>query len=566
MKGDFEMASSTLYDCVSDTVDSTAVIAPGERLPVIFSHRELRRQILSLQKKLAKIGITQNDRVAIALPNSIELVVSFFSITFQRAVCAPLNPSYKQSEFEFYLNDLGAALLLLPKGAIDANGEAARAAKACDVAVAEISWDWCEVALPEQDLKTLAKRSPAELNVPEPQDIALILHTSGTTGRPKMVGNTLTSILCGLRLMWYQVPLSHENLCSTMCNIQSTYSLTNTDRTLLVMPLFHVHGLLAAFLTPLMSRGSIILPDRFSASEFWNDFVSFGANWFTAVPTMHQILLKNKLPSPMPSIRFVRSCSSPLAPTVHRALEKAFNAPVIEAYAMTEAAHQMTSNPLTGMRKPGSVGIPQGIKLKIKDEAGNNMPNGIIGEVSVKGSNVTAGYLGGPDIVQQPFTPAGYLRTGDQGYLDKDGYLFLTGRIKELINKGGEKISPIEIDNVLAHHPCISEAVSFAIDDALYGQEIAAAVVLREGAQLPAAELQAWCGERMVKFKIPKKVRFPRLEYSYKLLCQGRTLGLLTCSRKDILHRKNAKDSYRKGSTPPRRADNGRIRCIDLKW
>lgn len=304
--------------------------------------------------------------------------------------------------------------------------------------------------------------------------------------------------------MQLQVPLTHKNLCRTMINIQNTYDLTASDRTLLVMPLFHVHGLLAGFLAPLMSRGSVVVPARFSASEFWKGFVDFKANWFTAVPTIHQILLKNDLPSPMPSIRFVRSCSSPLSPTIHQQLETAFKAPVIEAYAMTEAAHQMTSNPLPpAVRKPGSVGIPQGVTLKIKDEAGYPLPRGKIGEVSVRGENLTPGYLGN---AASPFTPAGFLRTGDQGYLDRDGYLFLTGRIKELINKGGEKISPIEIDNVFIQHPKIQDAVSFAIDDELYGQDVAVAVVLQPGVQMSSAELLTWFSERVVKFKVPKKV------------------------------------------------------------
>ena len=293
-----------------------------------------------------------------------------------------------------------------------------------------------------------------------------------------------------------------------MVNIQNTYSLALLDRTLVVMPLFHVHGLLAGFLAPLMSRGSVIIPARFSASEFWQDFVKYGATWFTAVPTIHQILLKNALPSPMPAIRFVRSCSSPLSPTVHQQLEVIFNAPVVEAYAMTEAAHQMTSNPLPPeVRKPGSVGKPQGVTLDIKDESGDSLPRCQVGEVCVKGENVTPGYLGDPKVVGSPFTSTGFLRTGDQGYQDEDGYLFLTGRIKELINKGGEKISPIELDNVMVQHPQIQEAISFAIDDMLYGQEIAVAIVLQEGAQLSTNEFLTWIRGRVVKFKVPKKVR-----------------------------------------------------------
>jgi acyl-CoA synthetase (AMP-forming)/AMP-acid ligase II len=303
------------------------------------------------------------------------------------------------------------------------------------------------------------------------------------------------------------VPLSHKNLCQTIQNIKATYNLTRVDRTLLVMPLFHVHGLLAGFLAPLGSGGSLIMPPRFSASEFWRDFVTHKANWYTAVPTMHQILLRNDFPSPMPTIRFVRSCSSPLSPTVHKQLETIFNAPVLEAYAMTEAAHQMTSNPLPpAQHKPGSVGIAQGLELQIMDDEGNSLPQGKIGEVCVLGANVTSGYLGDPKVVASPFTESGYLRTGDQGYLDEEGYLFLTGRIKELINKGGEKISPIEIDNLLAQHPKVLEAVSFAIDDELYGQNVAVAIALREGCELSAEELLSWFGDRAAKFKIPKKV------------------------------------------------------------
>ena len=182
------------------------------------------------------------------------------------------------------------------------------------------------------------------------------------------------------------------------------------------------------------------------------------------------------------------------------------NAPVLEAYAMTEAAHQMTSNPLPpAQHKAGSVGIAQGLDLRIMDDEGRALPQGKIGEVCVLGSNVTSGYLG--EGIASPFTQNGYLRTGDQGYLDEEGYLFLTGRIKELINKGGEKISPIEIDNMLAQHPKVLEAVSFAIDDELYGQNVAVAITLREGTVLSEEELLSWFGERAAKFKIPKKVR-----------------------------------------------------------
>ncbi|KAL1864173.1 hypothetical protein VTK73DRAFT_6108 [Phialemonium thermophilum] len=277
---------------------------------------------------------------------------------------------------------------------------------------------------------------------------------------------------------------------------------------MLVMPLFHVHGLLCGLLAPFFSGGSVIVPPKFSASDFWHDFVTHKANWYTAVPTIHQILLKNPPPSPKPHIRFIRSCSSPLSPTVFHQLEATYNAPVLEAYAMTEAAHQMTSNPLPpGKRKPGSVGIGQGVEVVILDDDGDEVPQGKEGEICIRGENVTKGYLNNPTANASAFTKGGFFRTGDQGRKDEDGYVVITGRIKELINKGGEKISPIELDNLLTTHPAVSEAVSFAIPDELYGQDIGVAVVRKPGAQLGQDELREWVAGKLAKFKVPKKVR-----------------------------------------------------------
>lgn len=279
---------------------------------------------------------------------------------------------------------------------------------------------------------------------------------------------------------------------------------------MLVMPLFHVHGLLCALLTPLLTGGSMIVPVKFSASDFWDSFVKHQANWYTAVPTIHQILLKNPAPSPLPKIRFIRSCSSPLSPEVLHQLEAKFRAPVLEAYAMTEASHQMTSNPLPPAKAiPGSVGIPQGVELKILDDQGDEVPQGQEAEICIKGENVTKGYINNPSANASSYTKNGFFRTGDQGKLDKDGYLYITGRIKELINKGGEKISPIELDNVLMTNPKVSEAVSFAVPDDMYGQDIGVAIVLKNGQKADATEIKAWMAEKLVKFKVPKKVSCP---------------------------------------------------------
>ena len=288
-----------------------------------------------------------------------------------------------------------------------------RAARKFNAAIAECYWDGKEVVLDVKHPGNLARERNKPVNQAQPDDVALVLHTSGTTGRPKAV------------------PLTHRNLTTTMKNIQATYELTPHDRTMLVMPLFHVHGLLAGFLAPLSSGGSVVVPPKFSASEFWRDFMQHQANWYTAVPTIHQILLRTPLPTPKPSLRFIRSCSSPLSPKVFHDLERAFEAPVLEAYAMTEAAHQMTSNPLPrhGKRIPGSVGVGQGVEVKILDEKGTEVPIGKEGEICIQGENVTKGYLNNPTANASSFTSGGFFRTGDQGKMDEQRYVFITGRI-----------------------------------------------------------------------------------------------------------------------------------------
>lgn len=297
------------------------------------------------------------------------------------------------------------------------------------------------------------------------------------------------------------------------------------------MPLFHVHGLLAGFLAPLFSGGSIIVPPRFSASDFWDNFISYKANWYTAVPTIHQILLRNQPPAKMPKIRFIRSCSSPLSPRTFDELERAFKAPVLEAYAMTEAAHQMTSSPLPPAKRfPGSVGVGQGVEIRILDSDGIEKAQGFEGEICIRGENVTKGYLNNPEANKTSFTKDGFFRTGDQGKQDEDGYVILTGRIKELINKGGEKISPVEIDNVVAQHPAVAEAVSFAIADELYGQDVGLAVVLKQDGNIEGDNLRGWIASRLAKFKVPKHVRRTSASH-WNIVNQDRYSSPITCQK-----------------------------------
>lgn len=458
----------------------TAAVAAGGGPPI--SYDQLRLQVASLAATLGKLGIGRGDRVAIALPNGIEMLVSFLAASVA-GTAAPLNPAYKLEEFRFYLDDTGArALIVPPQGAHEA-----RAAAGDNILIIEADLDSLgnvrfQAATP--------KPSKASHCNPGPADIALILHTSGTTSRPK------------------RVPLSHANLMVSARTVAATYGLSPTDVSLCVMPLFHVHGLVASTLATLSTGGTVVLVPRFNPLSFWSLVRDNRATWYSAVPTIHQLLLsrskRNARPSGAELLRFVRSCSSALSPQIMAEMENTFGVPVLEAYGMTEAAHQMASNPLPpGPRQPGTVGLATGVEIAILNEQGDLLPAGTRGEVSIKGSSVFGGYEENPEANAASFTN-GWFRTGDEGFLDTAGYLTLVGRIKELINRGGEKVAPREIDEALAAHPAVAEAVCFAIADRVYGEEVAAAVVLK-GA-VTEAELIKHCKELLADFKCPKVV------------------------------------------------------------
>ncbi|MBW0522592.1 hypothetical protein O181_062307 [Austropuccinia psidii MF-1] len=459
------------------------------------THSISANQLFKLANDLASTFIKirrPQMTISISLSNSIEFLTCFLAISQSALIAAPLNPLYTQNEANFYLSDSNSSLLLVHKGALDPNKPppgAILAAKKLGIPIAEVSYQPHPQSIAlnfniNQIAHQFISRAPTK------DDIVLLLHTSGTTGKPKAV------------------PLTHQNMIATIRNIQATYALSPKDRSFIIMPLFHVHGLLAGLFAPLGSGGSCVIPPRFSARTFWNEFILTKSNWYTAVPTIHQILLQTPTPSPLPTIRFIRSCSSALSPATHDQLERAFQAPVLEAYAMTEATHQMTSNTLPpAQRKPGTVGKPVGVELKILDYTSENEVEE--GEVCIRGPNVTAGYLNNLTANQSSFTgPGGYFRTGDRGKFDQDGYLILTGRIKELINRGGEKISPIEIDSALLSIDGIVEAVTFGVPHAKYGEIPWAAVVLGgpSANQISEAIIQKELAKLLGQFKIPEKI------------------------------------------------------------
>ena len=435
-------------------------------------------------------GIGLDDRVAIVLPNGSEMASTFVCIGCG-ATTAPLNPSYRQEEFEFYLEDLNARALVVEQGS---TSPAVDAAKNKGVEVLEIAFSDTDPAGTFRFLSEPGGQAPARGGLGGPEDIALILHTSGTTSRPKIV------------------PLTHTNLTASAFNIQQSLLLTNKDRCVNVMPLFHIHGLVAAILASLNAGGSIYCTPGFNALKIFAWLDDAAPTWYTAVPTMHQAILqrasRNRDVIEKHPLRFIRSCSSALPPQVMVELEKCFDAPVIEAYAMTEAAHQMTSNPLPpAARKPGTVGIAAGPDVAIMDNDGNLLDSGAVGEVVIRGVNVTPGYENNPKANAENFTN-GWFRTGDQGIMDEEGYVSITGRLKEIINRGGEKISPREVDDVLMDHPAIQQVVTFAMPHAKLGEEVAAAAVLRDGESADEAEIRKFAATRLADFKVPRKILF----------------------------------------------------------
>jgi acyl-CoA synthetase (AMP-forming)/AMP-acid ligase II len=472
----------TLLDVLNAGHDQRVAIAAQSGLTLTY--RQLRDEVMRAAEYLSSCGVRPGERVAMVYPNSAEAIVLFLAAAVA-GTAAPLNPSYKREEFAFYLEDTRARVLLVPPG----DFLAAREALPAGGTVIEAGFDEGGALRLEPISQISSLRSA--LTEPRDDDVALVLHTSGTTSRPKMV------------------PLRHRNLAASVANIIPSYELTEDDVSLCVMPLFHVHGLVASALATLGSGGTVVVPQRFSPFEFWGLLGEHRVTWYSAVPTIHQMIVgraTNGKHAPTTSLRFARSCSSSLPPQLMGELEDLLNVPVLEAYGMTEASHQMASNPMPpSSRLPGSVGIGMGVEIAILGEHGNLLPVGAAGEVAVRGPNVMDGYEANPAATDSAFC-GDWFRTGDQGTLDHNGYLTLQGRIKELIIRGGEKIAPREIDEILGRHPAVAEAVTFGIPHKTWGEEVAAAVVLK--GEVGKRDLADFCRQHLADFKIPRQFFF----------------------------------------------------------
>ena len=452
-------------------------------------------------------GMADGDPVAIVSDSCIEYALALFAVLAAGARAAPLNPALAAPQLISRLGDVRARAVIVPEHLyVDfASTHDAAPLPVLTLAVTPGRDGRCSATLSSAPVPGHARGQTRGPEPPHPGDAAILMLTSGTTAAPKVV------------------PLTDANLLASIDGIRSIYQLTPEDATLLVMPLFHGHGLIAGLLATLASGGAGFMPGggRFHAGRFWPEMAAARATWYTAVPTIHQILLGRaggEYPAGgYPNLRFVRSCSAPLASAVQQDLESAFSAPVLQAYGMTETAHQVASNPLprNGPDKAASVGIATGAQIQVTQPDSRPAEAGETGEIWIRGATVTSGYLGDPQATADSFT-AGWFRTGDLGHQDADGYLFLTGRIKEIINRGGEKISPAAVDQILQSNPSVEDALSFGVPDKEYGEDIQAAVVLRPGHEVTEAELKDYSRSRLSAFEVPKRIFFlaslPRTE------------------------------------------------------
>ena len=436
-----------------------------------------------ISRQLAATNVKNSDRAAIVLPNGPLMASSFLSISSYMSA-APLNPSYKQEEFEFYLDDLKPKFLLVES---NSKSLAVIAAKNLNIPVFEMRIS------DNQPLGTFELfDKETDYKNPNDYDEALVLHTSGTTSRPKIV------------------PLSNLNIFTSAVNISKSLKLTADDHCLNIMPLFHIHGLIAVLSASAKVGASVCASNGFNALKFLDLAETQNITWYSGVPTMHQAILlraqKNSDKAKKLNLRFIRSSSASLPPAIFEQLNDTFQTPVIEAYGMTEATHQMASNPLPpAIQKPGLVGMPAGPEICIMNDKNEKLPEGEIGEICIKGDNVTNGYENNPEANKQSFVND-WFRTGDEGFFDEDGYLKISGRLKEIINKGGEKISPLEVDNILMDFPPIDQALCFGYKDKMLGEDIAVAIKLKENKSCTEDDIKSYANEKLAKFKIPKKI------------------------------------------------------------
>jgi long-chain acyl-CoA synthetase len=464
--------------------DSPYLIAPETGR--VLTYGELARQARNLCRFLLGAGYAPGDRVAFYCANGYQTAAVFLGTMYGGYVSVPLNLVSQAAQLEYVLGHSGTRLVFTDAEHAEALAERVKAAgRSIEIIVIDV----------DAPSLFLEERLPAlELAKPGEEFPALLMYTSGTTGRPK--GCLLT----------------HRNVISGGLFVQRAHQLTPEDRVLSSLPLYHINGQIVATVGPLVHGGSVVAPHRFSASQFWELLDRYECTWFNVVPTIISYLAAAPEAAKVDRssrVRFGRSASAALPPELHRAFEKKFGLSIIETMGMTETAAPIFTNPLEqAQRKYGSVGKPVGNVARVVRPDGTPCKPGETGELAVKGDNVMRAYYENPEETAKAFDAEGWMRTGDLGYVDEEGYYYVTGRLKELIIKGGENIAPREIDDALYKHPAVMDAAAVGIPDAHYGQEILCAVVLKPGKKASEEELRAFCEKELGRYKTPKVFRF----------------------------------------------------------
>ena len=442
-----------------------------------FSYREFQAAVGRTAGMLAAKGIRKGDVVSLLLPNSVEYIVAYFACWQLGALAGPVNGHLKSQEIAYVVSNSESKLMLVHSEFVQ---------KVEDIRVAFEVFD--------NERQTTGGFEGEKTEQINPEDEAIIIYTSGTTGKPK--GCLLT----------------HGNVIANARQIASWLGFTEKDRLLTIMPLFHMNAVSVTTMSALYAGGSTVVGQKFSASRFWNIISEYQVTSFGSVATMLSMLLST-YPDGVPAglktdqLRFAMCGSAPVPAEVLRRFEKTFNCLVVEGYGLSESTCRSTFNPPDERRRPGSCGLPIGNEMRVVDEDDREVPDGKLGEIVLRGENILKGYFKNEAATATAFRN-GWFHTGDIGYRDHDGFFYIVDRKSDMIIRGGENIYPREIDEVLYQHPQIAAAAVIGIPDELYGEDVAAVVVLKPEAKVSAAEVIEFCKARLADYKCPKTVRF----------------------------------------------------------
>jgi acyl-CoA synthetase (AMP-forming)/AMP-acid ligase II len=462
---------------------SVFFIAPHTGRSLTFG--ELRDSCIAVGAMLAMRGVPPGGHVSLVLGNGIQTIRLLLGAMYSGFCVHPVNLLSQPDQMHYVIDHADARLIFAaPEWCHRVVSLTADIARPIDV----IEVDPDGTSLPDEN----AGSDVGPLIHPVADALALLMYTSGTTGKPK------------------GVMLTQSNLAENANTISREHQLSSADRVAAVLPLYHINAFAVTMLAPLAHGGSLVMPPRFSAAGFWELAIEHRCTWLNVVPTIVSYLLEGAAPASdrLTAIRFCRSASAALPPEHHRAFEAKFGIGIVETMGLTETVAPAFSNPMQPeQRKIGSVGRPSGCEARIVDSAGKTLPDGEIGEILIRGPQVTPGYYKNAEATAAAFF-GDWLRSGDLGYRDADGFYFVTGRIKELIIKGGENIAPREIDEALLRHPAVLDAAAVGIPDRHYGQDIMACVIVRSGYQCTEEELRDFCNRELGRYKTPSLIRF----------------------------------------------------------